>query len=751
MHYNPNWRNAKMKRLFLILGLILTWLPVYPQEAENEEDDVDIFQMKVDSILALITPDTPDSSKAKYYNEIAFLSDNADTVSKYATLSLQYCSEDNYTLMGDNYSFLGWSNSKQLKTTEALNSNIKALHCFEKSKKMSSVASRILSIGQCFQELNQKDSVFYYYNKALDISIELKDTALIAYIYMQLGLANIRYGYHDTAIQYHQKALYLDSVTHKYLNMAFDYQNIGFALNDNHENEKALYYLKKSIGIYDTIPTLDYDKLNDLYTCYMSLASTYLSIARETNENKYADSCLTYINKIGNCFLKNGDDEAQFMIQLLYAKYLAFLGKYQEATNTMLETKKYLDASERNSNFIDYYNELSNIYEKNGDYKNALEAFNNMYEYYTKDYNDSTLQTVAKFQAEQETKIHRLENEKLMSEQRQLHIAIFALIIGIIMFCLLAFFIMKALKEKRKANDILTLKNQLLDQQKSEIEAQRDEIANQKEVITNQWQEVDTINKKLISSINYAKRIQTAVLPPASVVDSIFPVNFIYYRPRDIVSGDFYYVTETGKFKVLITADCTGHGIPGAFLSMLGMSALKENGISEYEAANPGIILDRMRVFIMDSLGSNTQKILDDGMDMTICCFDFETMTLNYAAANQPAYIIRNGEIIKLKSNRMPVGRFMTEGSSFTSLSIELQKNDMIYTMSDGIQDQPGGELEDNEFGRKFLARNLANFLAANSDKPMEQQYELLDQTITEWRNGRRQIDDMTLIGVRVI
>ena len=229
----------------------------------------------------------------------------------------------------------------------------------------------------------------------------------------------------------------------------------------------------------------------------------------------------------------------------------------------------------------------------------------------------------------------------------------------------------------------------------------------------------------------------------------MFPENFVYYKPRDIVSGDYYRVASCGKYRVLITADCTGHGIPGAFLSMLGISALKEYCVTEDDAANPGIILDHMREFIKTTLVSSTKKTIDDGMDMTICSYDFAAMEMRYAAANQSAYIIRNGEAIRLKGDRMPVGRYVLDNKHFETHIQPIEHGDMIYTFSDGIQDQPGGEL-DNELGKKFLTKNLVKLLTEIAPKPLAEQRDIIDNTITKWRNGRPQVDDITMIGLRI-
>ena len=257
---------------------------------------------------------------------------------------------------------------------------------------------------------------------------------------------------------------------------------------------------------------------------------------------------------------------------------------------------------------------------------------------------------------------------------------------------------------------------------------------------------MENVNNKLFQSINYARRIQRAAVSSEDDVRQIFPESFVFYRPRDIVSGDYYRCVKCGRYSVMITADCTGHGIPGAFLSMLGLSALKEYMVSEYDAANPGTVLDRMRDFIKTSLtSSNSDDNMSDGMDITICCFDFDQMQMHYAIANQTAYIIRQTEAIKLKGDSMPVGRFIVEKDHFKTQTIQIQKGDMIYTFSDGIQDQIGGKEK-----RKFLLKNLLALLISFADKPTDTQAQILEQKILDWRGDTPQVDDMTLVGIRV-
>jgi serine phosphatase RsbU (regulator of sigma subunit) len=379
------------------------------------------------------------------------------------------------------------------------------------------------------------------------------------------------------------------------------------------------------------------------------------------------------------------------------------------------------------------------VYYELGDYKKAYEYFEKNAKTSSALINDTTLIRIADAKAEQAVMIEKLrhENEEQahLYEKRRLNYMIISLGIGLVLVILLVFYVLKALRIKQQTNSELSDKNH--------------EIAVQKEIITQQWNEVVTTNKHLTDSIIYAQRIQNAALSPKYEVDELFPDNFIFYRPRDIVSGDYYRVARCGRYHVLVTADCTGHGIPGAFLSMLGISALKEYCVSEDNAANPGWILDKMRDFVKSTLIADPKQILNDGMDMTICCYDFDAMEMRYAAANQAAYLVRNGEITKLKGDRMPVGRYVVEKSHFHTVTIPIEHGDMIYTLSDGIQDQLGGD-PSNVFGSKFYAKTLEQLLVDVYEKTLDEQYNIIEKTISDWRGNRQQVDDMTLIGIRV-
>ena len=263
-----------------------------------------------------------------------------------------------------------------------------------------------------------------------------------------------------------------------------------------------------------------------------------------------------------------------------------------------------------------------------------------------------------------------------------------------------------------------------------------------------QKRSLDESNSKITASLNYAQHIQqSAVSSPESVAE-VFADSLVFYKPRDIVSGDWYRVESRRGLKIVVEADCTGHGVPGSLLSMMGMSALKDilNDIENSGADfDPAVILERMRVMVKTMLLQHTDDgfSVNDGMDMTIGIIDPKTNIMRFGSAYQMAILVRNGESIKLKGDRQPIGNYVRE-KEFTSQEIQLQKGDVLFFMSDGIKDQTNPQME------KLKGPRLDDFLISNIDLPMAQIGERLAEKMEAWRNGSLQVDDMTMVGVRI-
>lgn len=365
-------------------------------------------------------------------------------------------------------------------------------------------------------------------------------------------------------------------------------------------------------------------------------------------------------------------------------------------------------------------------------------------------YNLLSLRTEEELKRQNDQMIHE-------EEKRELLLYISALAGALIVVSFLVFFITRILKIKKKANTVLSEQNGILINQKAEIEAQRDkieaqrnEIETQKNLITEQMYVVKQVNNQLLASITYAQRIQRAALSSTEEMNRNFNESFIFYRPKDIVSGDYYVTEKYGKYSVMITADCTGHGIPGAFLSILGIAAIKQYLRTEEDAAQPGVVLDRIREFIKSTLNSHSERRLNDGMDMSICSFDFESMNLIYGIANQKVLLVRNGEVTLLKGDKMPVGRCSYEHGDFQTLSIKLELGDMVYMFSDGIQDQFGEPEGSKDHPKKFGSRRLGETLATISSLGTTEQAHIIGETIDKWRGNYPQTDDQSLVGIRI-
>ena len=719
-------------QIFICIIIIMSFFSKTVSAQDNNSS-----QHEIDSILSIIKPNTPDSLKAKYYCEIAKTTDNTDTALKYNKLSLSYCNEDDYELLAANNYNIGYSYCMSGQPQEALPYGLKAVEFYQKAHNETRKGLAYIITAVCYNSLKVNDSTFYYFDNALKTFLEIKDTSMISYTYQQMGNVYSELGFKDAALENFEKALHYVTLSGDTLGAASCYSCMGeiyWRKSDTLYN-LSIDYLKKAVEIYDLQTAETYYQVRKFNT-YAELSNIYITLAKKTDEKKYADSCLMFCQESSNYFFSQGMYPNYLDTRKTYVEYLVFYKKYNEALSEITNWEKYLESGTSKES---YHKMLYEVYSKIGDYKNALKNLEIYNELKLSRINDNTLNALKDAEVARTKMLEGLEREKdekiHNEEKRRLKTLIISLIGGLFLVSLLVFYIFRVLNIKRKANKELSQKNDMLFQQKNEIEVQRDKIEKQR--------------NEIISSVNYAERIQRAAIPSENEINNLFPENFVFYRPRNIVSGDYYYITQCGKYKVFIVADCTGHGVPGAFLSMLGLSGLKEYMVTENDAANPGTVLDKMRNFIKTTLAAQKNGVdIRDGMDMTVCCYDFENMELRYAIANQKIYIIRNGELIKLKGDSMPIGRYIKEKEHFQSLSIKIKPGDMVYTFSDGIQDQTGTDLGGNK--RKFTSMQLQETLMNVADKPASEQMKIIETTVTNWRGDFPQIDDMTLVGIRV-
>ena len=744
-------RTPTLKYLLALLIAAIA-LPQFAYSQEDTEEFVDANQAEIDSILNLITPATSDKVKAEYYYKVAYISSNIDTVLKYSFLALDIC--DDTLLIAYFNRFIAWGYYLNNQSVLALPYVLKSKDLFKKINKLELAGHNYLLLAKIYEDLNKLDSIKYYIGLALDYEIKQKDTSQISECYKALGSIHSNKSLYKESEQYYWKAIELDSIIGDKLELALSYFRLGELYcdksNERADNYLAKKYLAKAVRLQESENSKDEYYVSIKYLTYSQIADVYINIAESTNNNVYADSSLYYIKKSLDYFIKHGRTENAVDGGYTYFKYLKYYKKYNEALAFLQRQKKYFDDNSSPQSLSEYYGYLKEIYYTLGDYKNAYSCFEKEYKYERLNLNDSTMSALSDIKTQQAVLIERMDREKaeaiLIADKRRMKVVIASLIGGLIMVLAVIALVIRVLVLKRRANAELLQKNAILSEQKEEIRAQRDEIEEQRDEIIAQRDHIEAQSREIQASINYAQRIQCSLLTPDDTIASIFPDHFLLYKPRDVVSGDFYWVGQFGDNKVCIVADCTGHGVPGGFMSMLGMTNLNYIVGQDVE---PGAILDKLRNAVIENLRQkrneeNNPQVLD-GMDVAAYVVNEKKMTLTYAGANNPLVLIRGNEVRVLKADRMPVGISMVI-APFKSVTTELQKGDCIYTYSDGFQDQFG-----NASDRKFQKSRLRNLLLEIHQHPMAEQRELLNTIFEEWRGpAENQTDDVVIMGVRI-
>lgn len=298
----------------------------------------------------------------------------------------------------------------------------------------------------------------------------------------------------------------------------------------------------------------------------------------------------------------------------------------------------------------------------------------------------------------------------------------------------------EAQEEKLKA---ISLNEQLVREQNVELERKVEERTHE---ITVQKDIIQEKNKDILSSIHYAKRIQRALLASDNLLANNLPDYFLMYKPKDIVSGDFYWadIAPDGKF-LMLTGDCTGHGVPGAFMSLLNISIMHELTFGR-NLSRPDLLLNTQRESIIMALNpEGTDEPSKDGMDGVLCSFDFKNKKLEFACANNPLWIIRNKQVIEFKADKQPIGLHEGPKTDFTRHEVQLESGDIIYTFTDGYADQFGGPK-----GKKFKLSHLKDMLLEICEKTMNEQKEIVERTFENWKGELEQVDDVLLIGIKI-
>ena len=656
---------------------------------------------------------------AKNLGNIALIYQNKSEYSKaieYGLKSLEiYQKLNDKQGISKNLSNIGNIYWYQSNYNKALEYYLKSLKLNEEIRDSNGISFDLGNIGIIYYNQKNYNKALEYYLKALEISRLINNTYNSVKILGSIGIIYTKNKNYTKALSYHIKAY---KIAHKIgykLTEAMNLGNIGTIYQQINQKEKALIYMQKALDIYKSID----NKYGEVATL-INISNLYNNTKQYTKAIKILIQALESAKKINSLELQ--------------------LKAYKELSQSYTNLKNYEKALNYQNLWINIKDSIFNI-EKT----KAITELRTKYETEKKEQKIAEQKLrLAKEQSENKAKDLKLKHSKI----------IMTIIVIILLFVIIiAFMLLKLFNQKRKANMLLT-------KQKREIVSQRNEIKLQNKQLA-------TIHKELEQSITYAKRIQAAVMPDNKILSKIFKEYFIFSIPKNVMSGDFFWILNNQNNTIITVADCTGHGVPGAFMSMLGVSFLREI-IERNKITEPNEILDKLRNKIIVEL---KQKGIpgeqQDGMDMAVITINHKSKKMQYSGANNPIYIIKNKPLkhtndkiilfdntnhktknskllYEIKPDKMPIGIYI-KMENFSKIEIELQENDQIYLFTDGFADQFGGENN-----KKFKYKPFKQLLLQNAEKPMHEQKQIIEKTFINWKNENEQIDDVTIVGIKI-
>jgi serine phosphatase RsbU (regulator of sigma subunit) len=554
-----------------------------------------------------------------------------------------------------------------------------------------SAAYNLNLLGKEYTSLKKYDEARKSYKESYDLFVKLKDEKALGFISGDIGKMESNAGAEKEAIKWYEKSVKHNQKANNKQGEVQSLMAIG-ALNANRGDfKKSIEQLKEAKSKASQY---------GLSSLQRSIERN-LEVVQQNLESKQKNKTDVEIEE------EERTAEEIKILQTTTAKSLDEISKLSEA-NQILELKKKLEKEA-------YDRELKEKEEE----KVKLEQAKKMAE----------AETLAS-KAEEEKAA--AENQLLAAENSRQNVTIIGGAVGLVLFAILIVFILKGYRDKKKANDALVAKNTLIESQKQILEDQKSELEQK--------------SHNIRESLDYAKKIQTSILPPIGGLKDKFSDSFVFFRPKDIVSGDFYWYYEYGTKLYVSVSDCTGHGVPGAFMSIIGNNLI-EKAIVEQKIERPADVLKFMSDGINQQLGMTSgASDVKDGMDMTLVCIDRTTNKLNFAGARNPLYFLRNGELEEIKATKMSVGyNSKKTEADFENLEIDLLKGDRLYMFSDGFPDQKGGPK-----GKKFYYRPFREILQGSGTQSMDFQRDLLESTIVEWMDGAEQLDDMLVLGIEI-
>lgn len=624
--------------------------------------------------------------------------------------------------------------------------NIEAIEYFKKSlpylkNNKADIEEVYNYLGLVNKKIGNLDTALIYYQKALNINDKyIHDTIRSIVLMNNIALVHKQQGNYETSLEYFYKIIdntkNIEDESDRTDIQARTYLNIALTLNLMGRHEEALTNTLMAKNLFNKIGS------RNIVYAYRNIGQTYIDLQKYDLAIANLDTALT---------LSEGNPRLLGNIYYLMAKAEMEKAKknknnkvYLQAIKLGHKALKFLTITKSTYLQNKVYALLYQAYASIGNYKlafeNAIKYIRTNEILFNQEKTKAIQEMEAKYQAEK--KQQEIEKQKLIIDKQTIEVKRQrmqrnALIAIVFLMAALAYVAFRSYQQKKRDNFIIQQKNKELEQAYEEIRVQRDQLQAQKD-------KIQDLFTQLQDSIHYAERIQAAAMPTDETMKQWFNDYFIFFRPRDIVSGDFYWAKLIeNRYLAFTVADCTGHGVPGAFVSMLGISLLNEI-TQRADVTTAAQVLEEMRKAIKESL-KQTQDFGNskDGMDIAFCMYDKQTHVLQFAGANNPLYFIRDGELTVYKAVKNPVAIYIRE-KKFETHYIQIQPGDTVFLSSDGFYDQPGGQ-----DGKKYMRKRFKEFILSIWHLPMDEEERMFEQEFQNWKNGYKQIDDVCVMGVK--
>lgn len=591
-------------------------------------------------------------------------------------------------------------------------------------------AGALMGLGNIYNTIGDYEKAISFYTKGLVIQEEIRDSAGMANSYTGLGVIFEQQDEFNKALEYQLKAIKIKEIKKNKPSLATSYNNVGIIKASLKKYDEALEYYFKALKIFE-----DVNSLNNVAMVSSNIGNSYSEKKNKKEALSYKKKAYLIYKQIGN---ENGMAAQLMNLGIEYCNF----GQHEQGIASMLESEKMARQLNAEQLLLDCYHSLYNVYILNGSFENATNYSIKYIDLYKKIYNAEKAKQIdelnTKYETDKRTKeieilnkdkkisnLLLLENKNKLNKQR---IIILSSVAAAVLLILLVFLLFNRNKLKQKTNEQLQIFNKELQTQKHLVEEKQ---------------------KEIVDSITYARRLQHAILPGHVSIKNTLEEKgsdfFILFKPKDIVAGDFYFFEKKNNTLFFAAADCTGHGVPGAMVSVVCSTALTRS-VLEFNLSDTGEILGKTRELVLETF-SKSESVVQDGMDISFLNITYTAgneARINWSGANNGLMYVQNSLLKEIKADKQPIGK-SEQSRPFKQNSLSLSKGDTLYLLTDGYPDQFGGP-----HGKKFKYKQFEELLFSIHDLPMQEQMKILDKRFEEWKGKLEQVDDVCVIGIRL-